>query len=122
MHFLLLMLLGQFISAAWSCSMASVSVSLHDEHRVHMGISENTAPFHDSVLSDEPASSDIAPCCGDDDGTCPPHHCNALSLTYLFETQEAPLADSLHSLSYKSSIKRTPSALYRPPITFLSLV
>ena len=124
-HFLLLMLLGQFIGTAWSCSMeaetASLSASLHGEHRAHMRTSGNTEIFHSSSLSDELVSIDIAPCCGDDDSTCPTHHCSALNLTYRFETQETPLADKLQPLAYISPIKRAPSALYRPPIASLSL-
>ena len=125
-HFLLLMLLGQFIGTAWSCPMetemapASLSASLHGEHQAHMQTSGNIEAFHGGSLSDEPESSEVAPCCSDDDSTCPTHHCSALNLAYLFETQETLPADKLQSLSYKNPIKRAPSALYRPPIASLS--
>jgi len=128
-HFLLLMLLGQFIGTAWSCPMeaetapASLSANLHGEHhQAHMRTdeyTENNNAFSNASLGSEQESSEVAPCCGDDDSTCPTHHCSALNLTYLFETQETPPADKLQSLSYKNLIKRAPSALYRPPIVSL---
>ena len=51
-HFLLPMLLGQFIDAAWSCPIetemapASLSGSIHDEHQAHMQTSRNTEAFY----------------------------------------------------------------------------
>ena len=126
-HFLLLMLLGQFIGTAWSCPMEtapeSPSASLHGEHQAHMRTdehTENSNAFSSASLGSEQESSEVAPCCGDDDSTCPTHHCSALNLTYLFETQETPPADKPQSLSYKNPIKRVPTALYRPPIASLT--
>ncbi len=128
-HFLLLMLLGQFIGTAWSCPMetatapASLSVSPHGEHQAHMrieGYTEINNVVSSTSLGSEQESSEVAPCCGDDSSTCPTHHCSALNLADLFETQKTPPADKLQSLFYKNPIKRAPSALYRPPIASLS--
>lgn len=125
-HFLLLMLLGQFIGTAWSCPMetapASPAANYHGQHQAHMqtnGYAENANSVSNASLSSEQESSEVAPCCGDGN-TCPTHHCSALNLVYLFETQNVLPADKLQSLSYKDPIKRAPSALYRPPIAFLS--
>jgi hypothetical protein len=126
-YLLLLILLGQFVGTAWSCPMekesAPSTINLHVEHQAHMRASAEAADkitFYNASLSDSQESSDIALCCGDENA-CQTHHCNALNIAHLFETQAVLPSDKPQSLSYNNPIKRAPSALFRPPITPLSL-